>query len=309
MEYSSGKKAQRRCAIRAAVLLCACAILNSYTRAEAAAAPTVPVGAQYDSTHVYLATPAALDAFVKSFVATFGGKPAARITANVLPVPSSTIFQAVLAPVGILSVFAYQTPVPYPFGLERTGYLVTDMDQALKAARAAGAEVIVEKFKDALGYDAVIQWPGGVKMQLYWHFTPPSYAPLETIPDNRVYVSPDAADIFARSFIRFSRGKVVADEKQADAGEIGRRGATYRRIDVESDFGKMRVLVSDGHLPYPYGYELTGYEVKDLAATLALATAAGAKILAPTFDGRDRSTAIMQFPGGYIAEIHALRKQ
>ena len=308
MALSSANKPQQRCAV-AAVLFCACAMLSPYPRAEAAAAPAVAIGAQYDSTHVYVATPTDLDAFVKSFVATFGGKPAARMTASVLPVPSSAIFQPVLPPVGIVSVFAYQTPLPYPFGLERTGYLVADMDQALKAARAAGAEVIVAKFKDAIGYDAVIQWPGGVKMQLYWHFTPPAYAALETIPDNRVYVSSDAADIFTRSFVRFSRGKVVADEKQADAGEIGRRGATYRRIDIESNFGKMRVLVSDGHLPYPYGYESTGYEVKDLAATLARASTAGAKILAPTFDGPDRSTAIVQFPGGYIAEIHALRRQ
>jgi hypothetical protein len=100
---------------------------------------------------------------------------------------------------------------------------------------------------------------------------------------------------------------VIADNKQADAGEIGRRGKTYRRIDIESAFGKMRVVVSDGHLPYPFGYELTGYEVKDLGATLTKATRFGAKILASRFDGRDRSTAIVEFPGGYIAEIHAQR--
>lgn len=110
----------------------------------------VAVGAQYDSTHVYVA-PGDLDAFVNSFAATFGGQPSKRSVTNVLPVPSSTEFQYLWTPVGTLSIFGFQTPIPFPFGEERTGYLVTDMDQALKAARAAGAEVIVEPFKDPVG--------------------------------------------------------------------------------------------------------------------------------------------------------------
>src|ERR1700719_3387398 len=206
----------------------------------------VAVAPQYDSTHVYLAS-RDFDAFVRSFTAIFGGKPSKRTVANVLPVPSSTQFQYVWSPVGTLSIFAFMTPIPFPFGTERTGYLVTDMNQAIKAARAAGAEVIVEPFKDAIGIDAVIQFPGDVKTQLYWHFTSPKYDPLESIPDNRVYISRDRADDFAQSFLRFSEGKVVADETKADAGEIGRPGETYRRIDIESRFGKMRVLVTDGH--------------------------------------------------------------
>jgi len=42
-----------------------------------------------------------------------------------------------LTPVGILSVFGFEAPVPYPFGAERTGYLVNNMDAAIRAARAA----------------------------------------------------------------------------------------------------------------------------------------------------------------------------
>jgi len=279
---------------------------------SAQAAPTtatahgVAVGAQYDSTHVYVA-PGDLDRFVASFAATFGGKPSAPVTTNVLPVPSSTVFRYVWTPAGTLSTFAFQTPIPYPFGTERTGYLVTDMDKALVVARAAGAEVIVAKFKDAIGYDAVIQWPGGVRMQLYWHFTAPSYAPLESIPDNRVYVSPDAADVFVRDFLRFSQGKVVSDDRHADEGELGRPGESYRRIRIESPFGKMQVSVTDDHLPYPFGHELAGYQVKNLGETLDKAKAAGAKILSPPFEATDRSTAIVEFPGGYVAEVHALR--
>lgn len=270
-----------------------------------AADSTVAVGPQYDSTHVYVA-PADLDAFVKCFTATFGGHASKPAVMNVLPVPSSTEFQAVSTPVGILSVFAFQTPIPFPFGQERTGYLVTDIDAAIKAARSAGAEVIVEPFKDAIGRDAVIQFPGGLKTQLYWHTTPPNYPALETIPDNRVYVSRDQVDNFVKSFIAFSHGKITEDNQHTDAGEIGRPAETFRRIRIASLFGNMQINVTDGHLPYPFGHEVTGYQVSDLAATLEKAKAAGAKILSPPFKAADRLTAIVQFPGGYIAEIHSV---
>lgn len=265
----------------------------------------VAVGPQYDSTHVYVAH-GDFDAFVNSITATFGAQPSKRSVTSVTPTPSSTEFQPLMTPVGMLSVFAFQTPIPFPFGQERTGYLVTDMDLAIKAARSAGAEVIVEPFKDPIGMDAVIQWPGGVKMQLYWHNTPPQYPPLETIPDNRVYISRDEADIFVGDFVRFAHGKVVADDKHADAGEIGRPGETYRRIRIASQFGNMQILVTDGHLPYPFGHEITGYEVKDLAATLAKAKAAGVKLLSPPYATGGRTTTIVEFPGGYIAEVHSV---
>jgi predicted enzyme related to lactoylglutathione lyase len=277
----------------------------SDAKAEPAGPTTVAVGPQYDTTHVYVAR-GDLDALVNSFVATFGGNASKRSVSKVTPVASSTEFQAVATPVGALSVFAYQTPVPFPFGEERTGYLVRDMDQAIKAARANGAEVIVEPFEDPVGLDAIIQWPGGVKMQLYWHFKPSTSPALETIPDNRVYVSPGQADDFARCFVAFAQGRVIADDKHADGGEIGRAGETYRRIRITSLFGNMQVLVTDGHLPYPFGRELTGYQVRNLGATLEKAKAAGATIISAPYAANDRSSAIVRFPGGYIAEVHSV---
>lgn len=265
----------------------------------------IGVGPQYGTTHVYV-VPGELDVFVKSFIATFGGSSSKTSVTNVLPVPSRTEFQYVLTPVGALSVFAYETPVPFPFGEERTGYLVTDMDRAINAARAAGAEIIVQPFKDPIGVDAIIQWPGGVKMQLYWHFKPSTNPSLETVPDNRVYLSQDEADHFVRSFVSFADAKVTADDQQADAGEIGRIGETYRRIGITSVFGNLQVLVTDGHLPYPFGWELTGYEVQDLDATLEKAKAAGVKVLSAPYSTGDRKSAVVQFPGGYIAEIHSV---
>jgi hypothetical protein len=143
-------------------------------------------------------------------------------------------------------------------------------------------------------------------MQLYWHTTKPSYAPFETIPENRVYVSPERADAFTPSFLHFSHGKVVSDDAKAAGLEIGRPKDTFRRIRIESVFGKMTVFVTNGHLPYPYGRELTGYEVKDLQGTLTKAKASGAAVLIEPYTSDGRAAAMVQFPGGYIAEIDAV---
>jgi predicted enzyme related to lactoylglutathione lyase len=261
------------------------------------------VGPQYDSTHVYVAAED-LDRFVASFVGTFGGTASQKFVTNVTPMPSQTTFQFVLAPVGTLSVFGFISPIPYPFGAERTGYLVVDFDAAVRAAQADGADIIVAPFPDPIGRDVLIQWPGGVNMQLYWHATPPSYAKLETIPENRVYLSTVKADDFIRRFVHFSHGRVVSNDRTAPGLEIGRPGDTYRSVRIESPFGKMSVIVSDGHLPYPYGRELTGYEVANLADTIGKAQASGATVLVAPYTSRGRQAAVVQFPGGYIAEIH-----
>src|SRR5271169_6642435 len=207
------------------------------------------VGAQYDTTHVYVA-PEDVDRFATSFLATFGGQSTKQVVATVTPTSSSTTSQLLQTPVGTVSVFGFKTPIPYPFGAERTGYLVTDLDKAIRLAKASGADIVVAAFPDPIGRDAVIQWPGGINMQLYWHTTKPSYAAFETVPENRVYVSPERADAFTRSFLCFSRGKVVADNRSAPGVEIGRPNDTYRRILIESVFGKVTVFVTDGHLPY-----------------------------------------------------------
>jgi predicted enzyme related to lactoylglutathione lyase len=271
---------------------------------DATGAAGIAVGAQYDTTHVYVA-PQDFDRFVASLTATFGGTTTKQGVFTVTPTPSSTMSQLVLTPVGSISVFGFKTPIPYPFGAERTGYLVTDLDAAIRAARTTGADVLVAPFNDPIGKDAVIQWPGGVNTQLYWHTTAPSYKALETIPENRVYVSADRVEEFTHSFVAFSTGKVVSDNPQAPGIEIGKPGETYRRIRIESTFGKLVVFVTDGHLPYPYGREVTGYEVTNLTDALAKAKAAGVEVLVAPYTVDHRTSAIVQFPGGYIAEIHS----
>jgi hypothetical protein len=267
-------------------------------------APSVAVGPQYDSTHVYVA-PADLDSFTSSLVATFGGTKSAPATLSVTPTPSETTFEFVFTPVGTFSVFGFKTPIPYPFGIERTGYLVSDMDNAVRSAKAHDADIVVAPFKDPLGRDTIIAWPGGLHMQLYWHTTAPKYANLQTVPENRVYVSVGRADAFVRDFVGFSGGKVIADDRRAPGIEIGKPNDTYRRVRIDSTFGKVTVLATDGHLPYPYGREITGYEVANLSDTLDKAKAADVTVLVDLYTVDGRQAAMVAFPGGYVAEIHS----
>lgn len=288
------------------LLLAITAALSSPVAAKDArhANPLVAVAPQYDTTHVYV-SPEDVDKFVASFLATFGGKSTKQVVATVTPTPSSTTSQLLQTPVGTVSLFGFKTPIPYPFGAERNGYLVSDIDVAIRQARAAGASVIVSTFPDPIGRDAVVQWPGGVNMQLYWHTTKPDYAAFTSVPENRVYVAADRAEAFVRSFVKFSHGRVVSDSSVASGAEVGKPDAKIKRIRIESAFGKMTVFVTDGHLPYPYGHETTGYEVADLDATMAKAKEAGVTVLVPPYSFENRKAAMLQFPGGYVAEIHA----
>lgn len=267
-------------------------------------AANVGVGPQYDSAHVYVA-PADADAFARSFLATFGGTSTKQVTVTVTPTPSRTTSQLLQTPSGIVSLFGFLTPIPFGFGDERHGYLVTDLDAALAAAHKAGAEVVVAPFPDAIGRDAIVAWPGGVKLQLYWHTTPPHYPALAHVPENRVYLSPDRANAFVLSFLAFSQGRIVSEDPNARGEEIGLPHTTLRRVRIDSVFGRMVIFVTDGHLVYPWGRETTGFEVDDLEATLARATASGATILVQPLTLADRRSAMVQFPGGWVAEIHS----
>lgn len=288
-------------------LLVATALLASVTVtpavAQDATTPDYAVGPQYDTTHVYVPQEQ-YDAFMQSFVATFGGKLSAQGQFQVTPTPSKTKSQLALTPAGTVSGFGFLTPIPYPFGHERNGYLVTDMDAAVAAAVKHGAVRLITTFPDPIGRDAVVQWPGGVSMQLYWHTTKPNYAPLTTVPENRIYLTADAAPAFLKSWRGYAHAKTL-DDKTADGADIGEPGKTYRRVRLTSGYGDMLVMVSDGQLPWPYGHDITGYAVSDLTATLAKATAAGVETLVAPHVAGDRQSAMVRFPGGYIAEIHA----
>ena len=270
----------------------------------APAATDYSVGPQYDTTHVYVA-PEDFDRFVASLTATFGGTVTKKGAFQVTPTTSKTFSQLVLTPAGSVSVFGFTTPVPFPFGSERNGYLVTDIDAAVASAVRHGATRMITTFPDPIGRDAVVQWSGGVGMQIYWHTATPHYPALTSVPENRVYLTPDAADAFVKSWIGFAHGRILADDKAADGNDIGRPGTRYRRIRVTSGYGETTVLVSDNQLPWPYGRDVTGYRVANLQETLAKASAVGVETLVAPHAEDDRQSAIVRFPGGYIAEIHS----
>jgi predicted enzyme related to lactoylglutathione lyase len=280
-----------------------CVALGAEAR-ERIGQPLVAIAPQYDTSHVYV-PPQDVSRFVAGFLATFGGTTTKQFTVTVTPTPSLTTSQLLQTPVGTVSLFGFKTPIPYPFGAERNGFLVTDMDLAIKAARRAGATVVVAPFRDPIGRDAVIQWPGGIDVQLYWHFKMPDYAAFQTVPENRVYLPDGSASLFLHDYLAFARGHIVSDDRNAPGIEIGLPHQVFRRIRAVSPFGKLTVLVTDGHLPYPYGRETTGYEVPDLAATLAKARAAGVRILVPQYTDDGRTAVMVEFPGGYVAEIHS----
>jgi len=148
-----------------AILAVTAGIMLTVTNAHAAS-PSLAVGPQYDTTHVYVA-PEEFDRFSDALVATFGGTKSQAAVINITPTPSETMWQAVFTPAGTFSVFGFKTPIPYPFGIERTGYLVSDFDAAIDSAKANHADIVVAPFPDPIGRDAIIAWPGGVYMQLY----------------------------------------------------------------------------------------------------------------------------------------------
>jgi hypothetical protein len=49
--------------------------------------------------------------------------------------------------------------------------------------------------------------------------------------------------------------------------------------------------------------------VKNMTDTLTKAKASGADVLVPIYKTDDREAAVVQFPGGYIAEIHSAIKK
>src|SRR5260370_16888640 len=71
------------------------------------------VGAQYDTTHVYV-QPEEFDKFVASLLATFGGSATKEGVFTVTPTPIKTMSQLLLTPPAPLSAFAFQSSVPFP---------------------------------------------------------------------------------------------------------------------------------------------------------------------------------------------------
>ena len=231
--------------------------------AEQQSAPQVAVGPQYDTAHVYVA-PADVDRFSDSVIATFGGTKSQQAAVTVTPTPSTTNWQAVYTPVGTFSVFGFTTPLPYPFGVERTGYLVTDIDKAIQSAKANGADISWPRSRIRSG--AMPSSSGLAAYICNCTGTRPHRITRNSTPYPKTGCTCRQIAPMRSSRVRaILQGKVVSDDRNAPGIEIGRPKDTYRRVRIETTFGKITVLVTNGQLPYPYGREVSGYEVANLA--------------------------------------------
>ena len=88
------------------------------------------------------------------------------------------------------------------------------------------------------------------------------------------------------------------DDEIAVAGSICLEGRYLRMTRAE----RLRYL-TEGHIGGHGGLEVI---VPDVDAHFAKAKAAGATVLAGPYSVSHGDTAIVQFPGGYLAEIHDL---
>ena len=99
--------------------------------------------------------------------------------------------------------------------------------------------------------------------------------------------------------------RLVGERGRRCAGAaVGRPDAKVRLVRIQSLYGDMLVVAGDGAWPWPYGREISGYGVTDLAATIDKAKAAGVTTLIPAHDVGGRQEAMLQFPGGFIAAVH-----
>lgn len=273
--------------------------------ADPAGTASQALGPQYSTTHVYV-PPGSVAALGQVWLALFGGTATAPATVTVTPTPSTALWSGVRSPIGSLSIFGYTSGVPYPFGSERTGWMVKNIEVAVTQAVAAGAPVIVAPFKDAVGHDAVVQFPGGANSQLYSHDTFVAYPPLKSVPTRNVYEPVADADAFVTSMIRFTKGHVVWDHKAANGALLGRPGKPFRQIRLATDYGYVNVNATDGKVPYPFGHEVTDFRVENVPALVERATARGVSVLSPVTTIGRRTQVVLGFPGGWMAEFSAV---
>jgi hypothetical protein len=130
-------------------------------------------------------------------------------------------------------------------------------------------------------------------------------APLRgAVVEEAIPPGPEGPGFLARKQLKFTSGVVESDVPKANASEIGLPSQTFRRIRLTSPFSRTVISVTNGHLPYPYGHETTGYKVANLATTLSKAKTADATVLSGPHLSGGRHSATVKFPGGYVAEIH-----
>ena len=149
--------------------------------AQTTGSASIAVGPQYDTTHVYVA-PEDFDRFVASLLATFGGTTTKQGVFTVTPTSEQHYVTTGSHPrrLGVRVRIQNADPLSVRLGAHRlSGHRHGRGDPCGQGDRRR--RVQVAPFNDPIGRDAIIQWPGGVNTQLYWHT---DYAVLSLAPDN-----------------------------------------------------------------------------------------------------------------------------
>ena len=71
-------------------------------------------------------------------------------------------------------------------------------------------------------------------------------------------MSPDRIEDFVHDFGAFAQAKVISDDHKAPGLEIGRPNDVYRRVRMDSLFGKVTVLATTVIFPIPTGAKQRG---------------------------------------------------
>ncbi|MCU1719535.1 hypothetical protein [Pseudomonas sp. 5P_3.1_Bac2] len=272
---------------------------------------TTPVivgdGPQYALPHVFM-YPDQLPVFIDKFLAVFGGTADPISDVNLAAVPATMQFTDLQTSVGAISAQAYKdNAAPFPMGKEAVGFGVADMDTAVQVAQAAGAKIL-RRWTVFGNQEAMIEWPGGVRIQFYAYAGEvPVIEIKESTSNTRYYLEPDAAAQFVGTFVAATGGTVLSDAYYPSE-EIGIAGTMFRRAQLSSSLGLVNVIELTrelrDQLRYPHSEIKTDFVVADLNAVVAKAREADVDVLVrPEYSDPNSRRAVLRFPGEYVIEI------
>ena len=265
---------------------------------------SLAVGAQYDTAHVYVA-PADLDRFSDSLIATFGGTKSQKAELTITPTPSKTNWQAVLHSGWHVLCVRFHDADPISVR-PRTNRLPRDRhgcsDPIGESQRSRRCRGTVQRSHWARCHRSV------AGRHIYAALLAYDRAELREarqgprkqgvrVTGSRRCVCP-----------RF-RGVLAREDRLRRPERTRRRGGPTKgylppradQLHIRED----RRARYRWTAPYPYGREISGYEVANLADTVSKAKATGATVLVDPYTADRRQAAIISFPGGYIAEIYS----
>lgn len=265
-------------------------------------------GPQYALPHVFM-FPDQLELFIEKFTAVFDGTADPISDVNLAAVPAVMRFTDLHTSVGAISAQAYKDNAPpFPMGKESIGFGVADMDKAVQVADLAGAKIL-RRWSVFGNQEAMIEWPGGVRIQFYaYSGAVPPVEIRESVSNTRYYLSQGNAELFVSTFLAATKGTLVSDGYYP-AEELGIQGGMFRRAQLTSSLGNVNVIavtsqIRDG-LKYPYTDIKTDFDVDDLDAVVERARQNDVDVLVrPEYTDPNSRRAVLRFPGEYVIEVH-----